>query len=1044
MLNPDVFAAAPDEYRPVVMWFWNDAMDETEIRRQIDRFHSQRIYEFFIHPLSGFRESYLSDRYFELVRAAVDHAENRGMKMWIYDEYNWPSGTAGGRLLREFPQYRMTVLRHRSTRVEPGQRSAISFPGRPVAVIAVYGARSREIAGEGRFEDETGAATFIWTNPEPAACTVFVFSEDVQRGVTYTTRMSPETNWEEGYLDTLNPEAVRKYLDLTHERYYAKLGEYFGSTITGLFTDEVVLTNPFDFGDDSIPWTNGFEAVFAAANGYDLRPRLHELVIDTGAFRHTRWDYWRTITERFSDSYGRQVQAWCSEHRIRLTGHCCAEDHLIADMLQSGSTFRFMQHFHVPGIDSIFSKQSLDNENFNYAGKMLDSLAEHTGANRKLCETYTGSGWDLTLEEMKRIFNRLALLGVNLIQFMGAYYSLRGSRKWLPFGYPPSHSFQLPVWPHYGSLSDYIARVCYAGSLGEHAADIAVLVPTTTLWSEFAFRRSFHDAMIPDEGMRYGDLTIIERTVHGVVNALLQVRRDYDLLHEPSLIEAELSDGRLVFRGHAYGQLIAPSLTVLSDEVWEKLKAFMLAGGRVCFVNLLPASTPRSSGLGEQFASMTGFEPGSRNEEVRRIFRPGESGRTTVHQNGGFAHVVSNELGQRVNEAFRTALCEALAGDDPPIELTGANEYVFVRHRKQAGADLFLIVNDSPEPYIGMAMAAASGGAAVYDPVTGKKYRPVMETAENGKVCIPIRIEGWQLLILETGGEAEPDAVLPTAANPVVNRLPLSGDWAFATKDGHNYLLCPVSVRSADRDGGAGWISVEGRTFPACAGFALGADYEALFRFRVQEPMPSVMEWILDDEVGQDRRILINGQPLAPSGTGFVWDRTNLIYDLRPHVRLGANEIIVRSRIPDWGGEHAPVFGALRGNFRAEGETIAGLVPQTAAVPGSWTDQGWPYYSGTGIYRKSITIASEWLNGRTELRIGRCRDVIECRCNGQDAGASLWNPHRFDLTPYLQEGVNMIELRVSNTLANLLDTGAPSGITGEVELVRIASREVRR
>ncbi|MCC6444838.1 MAG: hypothetical protein IT210_15445, partial [Armatimonadetes bacterium] len=43
--------------------------------------------------------------------------------------------------------------------------------------------------------------------------------------------------------DILNPEAVAAFLRHTHDRYYEYLGEHFGATIIGMFTDE---PNPLD------------------------------------------------------------------------------------------------------------------------------------------------------------------------------------------------------------------------------------------------------------------------------------------------------------------------------------------------------------------------------------------------------------------------------------------------------------------------------------------------------------------------------------------------------------------------------------------------------------------------------------------------------------------------------------------------------------------------------------------------------------------------------------------------------------------------------
>ena len=55
---------------------------------------------------------------------------------------------------------------------------------------------------------------------------------------------------------------------------------------------------------------------------------------------------------------------------------------------------------------------------------------------------------------MKIIFDKMALGGVNRLQYMRAYYSIAGMRKCLPGGYPPSHSFQNAYWGFYRQFGD--------------------------------------------------------------------------------------------------------------------------------------------------------------------------------------------------------------------------------------------------------------------------------------------------------------------------------------------------------------------------------------------------------------------------------------------------------------------------------------------------------------------------------------------------------------------------------------------------------------
>ena len=45
-----------------------------------------------------------------LVRASVEEAAACGFQLWLYDEDNWPSGTAGGAVTAGHPEYRARYL----------------------------------------------------------------------------------------------------------------------------------------------------------------------------------------------------------------------------------------------------------------------------------------------------------------------------------------------------------------------------------------------------------------------------------------------------------------------------------------------------------------------------------------------------------------------------------------------------------------------------------------------------------------------------------------------------------------------------------------------------------------------------------------------------------------------------------------------------------------------------------------------------------------------------------------------------------------------
>ncbi|WP_126582631.1 hypothetical protein [Tengunoibacter tsumagoiensis] len=67
----------------------------------------------------------------------VREAAARDMKVWLYDEFNWPSGAVGGQLLAAYPQYMMRVLNVESLMVPFKQEVNIPFPGQFLAAFCL-------------------------------------------------------------------------------------------------------------------------------------------------------------------------------------------------------------------------------------------------------------------------------------------------------------------------------------------------------------------------------------------------------------------------------------------------------------------------------------------------------------------------------------------------------------------------------------------------------------------------------------------------------------------------------------------------------------------------------------------------------------------------------------------------------------------------------------------------------------------------------------------------------------------------------------------
>ncbi|GLY93219.1 glycosyl hydrolase [Actinoplanes sp. NBRC 103695] len=109
-----------------------------------------------------------------------------------------------------------------------------------------------------------------------------------------------------------------------------------------------------------------------------------------------------------------------------------------------------------------------------------------------------------------------------------------------------------------------------------------------------------------------------------------------------------------------------------------------------------------------------------------------------------------------------------------------------------------------------------------------------------------------------------------------------------------------------------------------------------------------------------------------------------------------------------------------------------GAAPITRPLRG-WNDVA-PLYSGSATYTTRVTLGgnrAEWT-----LDLGRVADVAQVTVNGTHVADRVWAPYTVDLGGLLREGVNTIEVRVTNTQGNEKNRQPyDSGLFGPVTLV---------
>ncbi|MFI6992464.1 hypothetical protein ACI2LC_19120 [Nonomuraea wenchangensis] len=380
--------------------------------------------------------------------------------------------------------------------------------------------------------------------------------------------------------DYLSAEACAVLLDRVHGEFERRIGHWFGRVVAGSFQDEL----------PTLPtWSARFAEEHLARRGKEF------------SLADPDWAaYQRTRAELAEEAFFRPLADWHERHGL-LNG-CDQQDparagHPVAGVELYADYARTHRWFSAPGSDH------------HGDARLHASLAHLYGRPRVWIEAFHSSGWGGTLEETFDWLLPWLRAGATLYNPHAVYYTTR--RGWWEWA-PPSTDWRQPYWRHHRVFADAVTRLCAALSLGRHACDVAVLLPTATVQSGTALAGGTPagpDGARADEVYRalVGDMAWFA-TKPGVLDRL---GLDADVIDEDSVRRAEAVDGRLAVSTEAYRAIVLPAVTVLDDDVAARLAAFADAGGLLVAVGAVPpalrgraalAATPED--VGEALAAM--------------------------------------------------------------------------------------------------------------------------------------------------------------------------------------------------------------------------------------------------------------------------------------------------------------------------------------------------------------------------------------------------------------------------------------------------------
>ena len=684
------FITLPLNIRPAPLWFWNDMpLDPTELTRQMEGCKEAGYGGLCILPYGGnLRPEYLTEPFFDMYRVCLEKARTLGIALILYDEYGWPSGTAGGttrkgdniaRFKLKYPDYTSKYLD--MVEYEPSKGTVFEAPlpnGQLMAIVAMDTLTCERI-------DLTNHATsgkLSWQTPDSGHWKIMFF----------TCADAANT-----LVDYLCPEAVGLYINMTHDEYYKRFSDYFGTTITSTFYDEISLRH----ARNGRMWTPAFNEKFETKYGFSPALFYPALWYDMGAETAQARNYlYGFRTELYAEGYPKLVSDWSIRHGVSGTGHQDNEE-TNNPVDTSGDLMKCFKYQDVPGIDKIGG----DRPSERYC-KIVSSAAFNWDHPLVMSETYGNLG-NLGWDEMYAIAMDQYVKGVNLLIPHAVWYNPE------TIYYLPELSLRNPIYADSLRIfNDYLTRL---NAVMQHEArwvgDVAMLYPIHTMQSEFCLSDPAHSRT--GQGLDYVDVGVALFDSLGC---------DYMFLHPEVLDEnCRIEGDKLLLENktqhNTFTTMVVPACRTIALTNIEKIRDFAQAGGTVIFTSCLPEK-----------ATLTADD-----SSVKTIVK----------------ELLDNKKAILVAHPSPQQLMDALNQQSGKQHLHFASKTTLRNiHKQLHGKNLWFFANPDTTPKTVDMELAGIYRLEAWDPHTGKTGSEINITQKNGKTNFRLTLESSKSLFV--------------------------------------------------------------------------------------------------------------------------------------------------------------------------------------------------------------------------------------------------------------------------------------------------------
>lgn len=957
-LDKELFKNPKSEYRGAPFWGWNCELEEDELLRQIDIFKKMGFGGFHIHPRSGMRTEYLGNKFMKLVKSCVKKSKEENMLTWLYDEDRWASGSAGGYVtsIKKFRQ--RVILFTINPRPDEAPRETAIENGLPY-LIKIFDVCLND-DGTMKSYNEIGR-------------------DDAPKGVKwyiYSTNQM-ELGWYNGntYVDTLNPEAIDKFIEVTHEAYLREVGEAFGKTIPAIFTDEPAhsdmdqLAFAHDTNDITLSWTHDFDESFLLEYGFDIKEKLPELVwnLEDNKISRARYAYHNHVCDRFNRAFIAKMGKWCDEHGIYLTGHMAEEDSLIMQTRLVSEEMRAYPYFGIPGIDMLCDKVSLTTL------KQAQSIVHQYGKEGMMAEHCGVTNWDFSFSDHKFHIDWLMALGVTARAHHGSWVSAKGCSK---RDYPASINYHSPWHEEYSFIENHASRLATVLTRGKPIVKVGIIHPIESMWLCFGAQEnnSLMQKKLDDDFK-----TLASELLFGTI--------DFNYISEALLEENYGGSCNSLFNvgEMKYSAVIVPECITLRKSTVEKLYEFKKNGGKLIFagkcpdyIDALPSKNLKAlyEDSHKVFGDKSAILSLLKEERELSIFnangKPSDNLIYNLREDGEFkwlfiAHAVKDKgikqqnIKIKLNGEYSPVLYDTLTGETVRIPYCVKNGYTYISYSLYAFDSLLIRLEDAVEKEF-------------------KEKEPVKERSNPDVIRIGKKVsysrEEQNVLLLDiaqfsvNGGEFNPyDEIV--RIDDILRKK-----FNYPKSDGQD--IQPWAMQEGEKH----FVDLKFNILSECC---------------VKDAFLAAEEIISAS---------LNDKEISLEDSGWYFDKSIRKY---PISEIPKGESCLCVRVPfskSISLENMFILGEF--DVRLEG-SIATIIPKSEKIAfGSITTQGMPFYGG------NLTYHTELKTPDCDLTInvsGFKGSLVKVYIDGEDKGVIALSPYELKI-PALSAGEHKIDIKL--------------------------------